>query len=259
MCWNVQVSFASAIVGWITCVYLKLRQRSPRDDFYARYLLTFTFTQLVDMYLWSLHDNSPGSITACKSYQMQFGRAPAVEGLAGNFFVSKYVIPAVVFSQHCMQLSYPSNAYKSQRYEIMGLHLVPCLIMSFCFACSTLTTAKFPSEHATMFWGGDFGDWPFMVIQMGATFHSGIVAYGFKLIGMRGRVLWAHLLPLAAVVTTLWVTEHRMDFGSKWCTYCLVYSAVYIAEPFWLPDSDAQDGKVEADAFWIPQTKQKVM
>jgi hypothetical protein len=51
MCWNIEVSIASAVIGWITCLILLWRQRSERDTFYARYLLTFTFTQVADAHV----------------------------------------------------------------------------------------------------------------------------------------------------------------------------------------------------------------
>ena len=51
MCWTIEVSLGSACVGWLTCAYLWQRHRSPRDRWYAKYLLTYTFTQLVDIAL----------------------------------------------------------------------------------------------------------------------------------------------------------------------------------------------------------------
>ena len=47
MCWNIQVSAASATFGLAVSFYLSQRGR-PRDAFYARYLTTFTFTQMID-------------------------------------------------------------------------------------------------------------------------------------------------------------------------------------------------------------------
>ena len=46
MCWSIEVSMASAAWGWATCLFLLWRQRSERDSFYARYLFTFTLTQV---------------------------------------------------------------------------------------------------------------------------------------------------------------------------------------------------------------------
>lgn len=250
MCWNIEVSVASAVVGWCACLYLLWRQRSKRDAYYARYLFTFTFTQIADAYLWTL--NNGGSdrkgmgqgLQACESYQLQFGAVPSGPIARPNFLVSKYVIPLIVFSQHAMQLSYPSDAFKGQRKSIIAAHALPCLVMSYCFGCTMLVDSNFPRNDKTLFWGGDFSKFPFMLIQFGAVLHSGIVAIGFPLFcGMKGRVLWAHLMPLACVVMFLLISEGRMDFGSKWCSYCLIYSAVYILEPLWLPDGSDNSKK----------------
>ena len=48
-------------------------------------------------------------------------------------------------------------------------HAVPCLVMSFCFACTRLVSSSFPRAlgmDQTLFWGGDFSDWPFALIQV---------------------------------------------------------------------------------------------
>ena len=143
MCWNIEVSMASAAVGWAACLFLLWRQRSARDTYYAKYLFTFTFTQIADAYLWTLNEKAGadagmgggmgGGLQACESYQLQFGSAPTGAIARPNFLVSKYVIPLIVFSQHAMQLSYPSEAFKGQRTKIIAAHAVPCLVMSFCF------------------------------------------------------------------------------------------------------------------------------
>ena len=106
-------------------------------------------------------------------------------------------------------------------------------------------------NHCCVLWSLVCGLW----WQAGAVLHSGLVAWGFNLIGMKGRVLLAHQIPLALVVTTLWLTEGRMDFGSKWCSYCLVYSFVYAAEPLWLPDGSpaAEVAKVPPGACFSGQ------
>ena len=64
--------------------------------------------------------------------------------------------------------------------------------------------------------------------------HSGIVAIVFALL-MPLRVSIVHILVLAGVMTTLYVTENTLALGSKWCSYCLIYSVVYIVDPYWAP------------------------
>ena len=120
-------------------------------------------------------------------------------------------------------------------------HIIPVTIMSFAFACTRVIPSKIHSG-GTLFWGGDFTDWPFLMIQIGAILHSGLVAYVFYLL-MPRRVALVHLVTLGLVVSTLLLTEHRMDLGSKWCTYCLIYSIVYVAEPLWLKNSESTNLK----------------
>jgi len=235
---------ASAVWGWITCGILLWRNR-PRDQFYARYLVTFTFTQLVDIALWYLHDyTTPGGLKACVDFQTQFGRFPEGDQ-STNFVITKFILPVVVFSQHAMQSTYPSKRLSKpgERRNLILAHLIPVLGMSFAFACTTLYDGKFPHAGPTLLWGGDFSHWPFALIQTAALLHSGVVAYVFWLL-MRDdlSMLLAHLLPLYAVITTLAVTEGTIMLGSKWCTYCLIYSVVYLTEPLWY--SPSQDSAV---------------
>ena len=73
MCWNVEVSLFSAAVGWVTCALLVARD-GPRDRYYARYLFTYTFTQLADIALWALNDDH--ELKACPDLQLSV-RAPS--------------------------------------------------------------------------------------------------------------------------------------------------------------------------------------
>ena len=180
MCWSVEVSAASAAIGWATCAFLCWRQR-PRDLFYARYLVTFTFTQLVDIALWTLNQQGDG-LKACVDLQQQFGSFPREGGGVDggekqelNFLLTKFVLPIVVFSQHATQCTYPSKALSGQRRNLILAHLIPVVGMSFAFACSDTIAAKFPAAHQTMRWGGNFDEWPFALIQTAAVLHSGIV------------------------------------------------------------------------------------
>ena len=231
MCWNITISLVSASIAWMVCIYLLYRKYSPRDAWYARYLFTFTLTQLTDIVLWSLNDSSEhNGLKACIPYQMQFGSAPPSDQQV-NFYVSKYIIPLIVFSQHAMQCTFPSKYYKNKRKEMILLHLIPVAIMSFCFACTRITKSYFPVPHATLFWGGDFTMWPYWLIQFGACMHSGLVAFVMYLL-LPKKVSNVHNFVLLCVVLTLLITEGRMDLGSKWCSYCLIYSFVYLNDCF---------------------------
>jgi hypothetical protein len=153
--------------------------------FYARYLITFTFTQVVDIALWTLNNGEDGDgLKACVDLQQQFGSFPSeAGGITGganqdtNFMITKFVLPLVVFSQHATQCMYPSKALSgpNERRNLILAHLIPVIGMSFAFACSTTANANFPSAHQTLLWGGDFSAWPFALIQTAAFLHSGIV------------------------------------------------------------------------------------
>ena len=76
-------------------------------------------------------------------------------------------------------------------------------------------------------------------VSTGACLHSGLVAFVMYLLLPR-KVSNVHNLVLFFVVLTLLVTEGRMDLGSKWCSYCLIYSFVYLNDCF-LSEKDAKD------------------
>eukprot|EP00656_Telonema_subtile_P031977 TRINITY_DN35042_c0_g1_i1.p1 TRINITY_DN35042_c0_g1~~TRINITY_DN35042_c0_g1_i1.p1 ORF type:complete len:246 (-),score=35.94 TRINITY_DN35042_c0_g1_i1:26-763(-) len=245
MCWSTTVSAASALVGWGACAYLWNRNHSPRDQWYARYLLTFTFSQLVDIALWTLHeDPSLGPLQACKGFQLQSWSVPQEQRT--NFLISKIVLPLVVLSQHAAQCTFPSDQHNGpgQRNKLILLHLIPVGVMSFAFGCTALSEAKFPVPHETLHWGGDFSDWPWLLIQIGACLHSGIVAVVFWLVCPQ-RVALMHTVVLGCVIGTLAVTEGTIELGSKWCTYCLIFSVVYTLEPWWNPEQESKGIKAE--------------
>lgn len=227
MCWNEDVSLMAATLGWLTCTYLFCRG-GRLDRWFGTYLLTFTLTQVVDIVLWGLGEDGLGP---CDGHALVSGGP-----VRTNYLTSKVGIPLVVFTQHTAQCLFPSR-YWMPRSSLILLHLIPCGFMAAAFACTTRKTALFPEPHTTLSWGGDFSTWPFLLVQFGALCHSGIVAVVFFLL-MRDepRVLAVHVGTLALVVTTLALTEGRLDLGSKWCTYCLIFSAVYVAAPLWLGD-----------------------
>jgi len=46
----------------------------------------------------------------------------------------------------------------------------------------------------------------------------------------------------------LYATERTLALGSKWCTYCLFYSAIFLAAPLWDHDADSAEPAPAADA-----------
>lgn len=231
MCWNLEISLLSCGVAWCACLYLAFRKRSERDLWYATYLFTFTFTQLLDIFFWTQHSKIPGGLKECSSMKEQFSLTlPADTDQHAQYLVSKFVIPLVVFSQHCVQLAYPSPNLKKWRTPLTLLHAIPLIFgMAFQFACTHLGTSKFPSPHDTLIWGGHSAEtWQVLAVV-------GIVFADFWFIIPELSVRLAHCGVFLVVVSTLWVTEGTLSLGSKWCTYCLIFSAVYVSEPLWGP------------------------
>jgi len=226
------------------------------------------------MYLWWTHASigpygeTVGGLQACQGYQFQFGRFPATDDPQfGNFMLSKFALPLVVFSQHAMQCTYPSSVKSGpgERKRYILLHVIPVAVMSMAFACTWLVPSPYDHSYTpdpkapkftaydgtqTLHWGGDFthqemtknyigfdigATLTWLVIQYGACAHSGLVAYDFVILmpASESNVGLVHNLVLACVVGTLFLTEGTMQLGSKWCTYCLIYSVVYILDPLW--------------------------
>eukprot|EP01065_Artemidia_motanka_P025648 TRINITY_DN30626_c0_g1_i1.p1 TRINITY_DN30626_c0_g1~~TRINITY_DN30626_c0_g1_i1.p1 ORF type:complete len:310 (+),score=92.62 TRINITY_DN30626_c0_g1_i1:76-930(+) len=255
MCWNVEVSALSALVGWAACFYLYNRG-GPRDGYYARYLLTYTFTQLFDIILWSMHEDQPyaalqglkipGGLTACSEMQYSFKQIDQDHPQYANFMVTKYVLPCIVFSQYCMQCTYPSSHYNKKSWHrplLIASQIIPAVTMSFFFACSHLVQSFWPEEKMTLHWGGDWGwSWDSLArgegefeywATQGWSFMSAVHCSVIFYMIMEQRVFLMHVAVLSCVVGFQAITESTIGLGSKWCTYCLVYSLVYSLDPIW--------------------------
>jgi hypothetical protein len=191
----------------VNAVYSSLTGLSSLH-FPAAYLFTFTLTQVVDVFLWL--DEGKVGLSSCSDT---------------NLVISKYIIPMVVFSQHFVQCCFPSDKLKDYRFPIAMAHLLPILGMMYQFQCSSLVPT---SQGMSICWGGHIAETYQILI------HTGIVAVVF-LAMMPAVVAWTHVLTLAAVMTLLITTENTLALGSKWCSYCLVYSVVYLLAPYWAP------------------------
>lgn len=135
----------------------------------------------------------------------------------------------VVFSQHCIQLQYPSENLKEYRNLMIAGHALPLVGMSFQFACSDIVTSYWPEAHDTLRWGGFSAEtWHVLIVVA-------IVALDFYLTMPEASVRNMHIGTFFSVVSFLYITEGTLAVGSKWCTYCLIFSAVYCSEPLWGP------------------------
>lgn len=231
MCWNIQFSLLSAVVGWVTCVFLCIRNYSERDRWYAKYLVTYTFTQLVDIALWSQHYSLPNGLQGCSSLEEQFGSFPegALADQYWQFVISKFAIPVVVLTQYYFCLTYPSDSLKNHRGKLIGVHALATLGMGFQFACSRIMQANFPLPHETLIWGGvQAPTWQVLIVVV-------IQSLDFALVIPQPSVRLVHIGTFLTVVSFLWLTEGTLSLGSKWCTYCLIFSVSYATDPWWGP------------------------
>ena len=89
-------------------------------------------------------------------------------------------------------------------------------------------------KHETLLWGGNLFTFPYIVNQILALMHSGLVSFVFYILMKNDKkILLAHIIPLYSVIMFLFITEGTIILGSKWCWYCLIYSIVYLSEPMW--------------------------
>lgn len=76
--------------------------------------------------------------------------------------------------------------------------------------------------------------------------HVGFVMLVFAVL-MPLRVGIVHNLVLGSVMTFLYHHDGTLALGSKWCSYCLVYSVAYLSSPYWIgEDSDSKNGSKKA-------------
>lgn len=169
-------------------------------------------------------------------------RLPSVEsGQKSQYLVSKIVIPAIVLVQFCTQLSYPGcREVFAARIRAVGVpgvpywvliaaHVLAVVGMSFAFACTDIQKAFFPEMHDSLRWGGHSAEtWEVLIVVA-------VVCADFCVTMRELSVRLAHIGVFLAVVSTLWITEGSLALGSKWCTYCLIFSVVYVSDPLWGP------------------------
>ena len=218
MCWTPEISLVSALLTWCICYYLYKRNINY-DQWAAKYLFTFTFTQIVDIILWLEHKRV--DLLTCSNI---------------NYGVSKFIIPLVVYSQYYIQCLYPSNKLSKYRTLLQYLHLLPMFGMMYQFHCSTIMQSL---TGDTLCWGNSIAEMYQILIV------SGLVGVVFAIL-MPTRVAIVHCVVLLFVMTTLYTTEGTLALGSKWCSYCLVYSIVYLADPYWAP-AGVNDTNIEVE------------
>ena len=179
MCWSKEVSLLSAVFAWGVCIYL-YRRNLNFDRWSAAYLLTFSFTQMVDVALW--HEEGRVGLATCSDT---------------NYSISKFIIPLVIFSQHLVQCHFPTNILSEYRLPLALAHLLPILGMVYQFQCSSVVD----SIHGpSLCWGSHIAESYQILI------HAGVVAFVFVLL-MPLRVAVIHNMVLASVVYYLFMSE----------------------------------------------------
>jgi hypothetical protein len=170
MCWSIQVSLLACAYGYCVSAYLYKRKYSARDPWYALFLATFTTTQLCDAILWSQQQNF---------WQNGHLNNEPIQCSSTNLWVSKYLIPPVVFFQPIVLSWYPSNAGKGIYRGIYRLiTIVGAFVLVVCYGCSTLWHAPATAhDHLpTLLWGGV--ELPLWTVRAGILLWS-IGAVGF--------------------------------------------------------------------------------
>jgi len=200
--------------------------------------LRYTLTQIVDAALWTLNART-GGLEACPGRRMTFAdHGPP--GQRANLVLSKYVIPAIVFIQYAAQLAYPSKKHPRLRRALLASYFAAAVVMAYTSGCTDVVRARFPVGHDTLRWGG------YSAPALPILLISAATVGNFCVVVDDARVLAVLVVPFLFVITFLWSTEGTLALGSKWCTYCLIYSVLFLAAPLW--DGDGADEASRADA-----------
>ena len=60
---------------------------------------------------------------------------------------------------------------------------------------------------------------------------------------MPTRVGLVHNFTLGSVMTFLYLYDGSLALGSKWCSYCLIYSVAYLSSPYWVAEGFDEESK----------------
>ena len=212
MCWNIRVSLCAAAWGFSVCIYLYRRNYSNRDPWYALFLGSFTSLQLFDAYYWWLRGDSED-----------------IPCTASNYYITKFLLPVVVFLQPMVLSVFPSNALLNLRTPYRIVTAFGCSIPIFFSAAYGCTTIWRGKDRDELLWGGVMP--PALIVDAGLfIWASGAVAF------VRPWQAWRDILLVGCTVLSLLVyIDGSYRLISRMCTYCLILSFVWILEPIWMP------------------------
>jgi len=220
MCWSLEISLLAAGWGYAVSGYLRWRQYSIRDTWYALFLATFTTTQLFDAYFWYIK-----------------GEDEQIPCLMSNYVLSRYFLPAVVFFQPVVLSVFPLHQNGCDCKCIRWLYRVGtaagCAVgVIFCGCSIIFSVDSNNSDYLNLpqiLWGGVYP--PSWVIYIGCAFW----ALGALLFVRPWKASVAILVVGTVVLTLLTFVDGSVRLLSKMCTYCLILSFVWLAEPLWNP------------------------
>ena len=188
---------------------------------YCAFLATFTTTQLFDAYYWYIK-----------------GPADDVPCTAANHFLSKYVLPFVVFFQPIVLGWFPSSAFPKWRTPYQVCALLGAAVLACMYGCSVVFADSMKPPHdrdqlPTILWGG--AEPSLLIILVGIGFWAvGAVAFCRPL-----KCGTNILLVGGCVLGLLLVFDGTIRLLSKMCTYCLLLSVIWVLEPYFMPPCDA--------------------
>jgi len=212
MCWNIESSVISAIYGYAVSVYLFHRRYSGRDRWYAVFLATFTTTQVIDGFFWYIAGD--GDEIPCTDI---------------NWYVSKFLIPPVVFFQPIVLASYPSCQLSWLRWPYRILTVGGMMVPVILCGCTTLlqTTGGYYDGLSVILYGGVIP--PLLVMLAGVGFWSlGVVLF------VTPWWVGTHILAIGGLnLVLLQVLDGTIQLVSKLCFYCLLLSIMWALEPLY--------------------------
>jgi hypothetical protein len=218
MCWSTEISLLASLYGFGVSMYLRHRNYSKRDKWYALFLATFTATQLFDAVFWYLK-----------------GDRKDIPCVPINYYLSRFLLPPVLFFQPWVLSLYPSQSCTAVRKLYRLLTILGCCVMIYVYKCSEVwKTATGPDRFPTILWGGLV--LPKWLVQAGIAFWS----IGAAMFVSPFRYCLQIILVGGCVLTLLVIYDGTIVLLSKMCTYCLLLSIVWVLEPLWSPPDDAE-------------------
>ena len=230
MCWSVEVSLIAAVYGYAVSFVLYKRKRSARDPWYALFLSTFTTTQLFDALFWYI--KGPDADLPCADLSgFMVGHGAPFWG-AVNLFVSRYVLPPVIFFQPIVLSIFPSPALKKLRPAYRVLVAAASLLPVVFGTCTKVWTGPMPVSLPTLLYDGILP--PLWLMFAGiALWSMGAMAF------VRPARCWMGILLVGGVnLVILQLLDGTIRLVSKLCFWCLLLSILWLLEPLWLPSAE---------------------